>query len=126
MTIFILLILAFVAFAFYRYRQYQKQREIEEMAADAQAYVSSEVVELLQRFKTIATENETAMSAQHKKIQLHIKNLTENLLCHTDSEQSVREYLAQAKQEIALINIELEKLSGQKKPDADQAFDDLK
>ena len=126
MTIFIFLILAFVAFAFYRYRQYQKQREIEEMAADAQAYVSSEVVELLQRFKTIATENDTAMSAQHKKIQLHIKNLTENLLCHTDSEQSVREYLSQAKQEVALINIELEKLFGQKQPDADQAFDDLK
>ena len=68
MTIFIFLILAFVAFAFYRYRQYQKQREIEEMAADAQAYVSSEVVELLQRFKTIATENDTAMSAQQKRL----------------------------------------------------------
>lgn len=126
MAIFILLIIAFLLFAFYRYRKYQKAREIEEMAADAQAYVSSEVVELLQRFKTIATQESIPLNEQQKQVHLKIKNLTENLLCHTDSEASVREYLATAKQDIAVIQIELDKLAQQNTITTAQSFDDLK
>ncbi|TXJ09480.1 MAG: hypothetical protein E6Q25_03130 [Acinetobacter sp.] len=111
MIFLILLILVFLAFAVYRYKKYQKQREIEEMAADAQAYVSSEVVELLQRSKTLLLQQPTSDAVQNA--QKGIQNLTENLFCHTDSEASVREYLSAAKQEIALLNNTLDQISAQ-------------
>lgn len=124
MTIIALLILAFAAFAVYRYKKYQKQREIEEMAADAQAYVSSEVVELLQRYKTLAAQQITSSDAS-VNIQKDIQNLTENLFCHTDSESSVREYLSSAKQDIVIIKSKLDKLAAESLGNT-QAFDELK
>ncbi len=123
MIVFILLILAFLGFAAYRYKTYKKQREIEEMAADAQAYVSAEVVELLQRYKTLTAQN--ALTAeQSEKLSKSIRNLTENLFCHTDSEASVREYLANARQDIILIQNKFDQLGIS--PDQLSAFDELK
>lgn len=123
MIVFILLILAFIGFAAYRYKNYKKQREIEEMAADAQAYVSAEVVELLQRYKTLTAQN-ALDTEQSEKLSQSIRNLTENLFCHTDSEASVREYLANAKQDIILIQNKLDQLKAN--PDQLNAFDELK
>lgn len=123
MIIFILLILAFIGFAAYRYKNYKKQREIEEMAADAQAYVSAEVVELLQRYKTLTAQN-ALDTEQSEKLSQSIRSLTENLFCHTDSEASVREYLANAKQDIILIQNKLDQLKAN--PDQLNAFDELK
>lgn len=123
MIVFILLILAFIGFAAYRYKNYKKQREIEEMAADAQAYVSAEVVELLQRYKTLTAQN-ALDTEQSEKLSQSIRNLTENLFCHTDSEASVREYLANAKQDIVLIQNKLDQLKAN--PEQLNAFDELK
>lgn len=123
MIVFILLILAFIGFAAYRYKNYKKQREIEEMAADAQAYVSAEVVELLQRYKTLTAQN-ALDTEQSEKLSQSIRNLTENLFCHTDSEASVREYLANAKQDIILIQNKLDQLKAN--PEQLNAFDELK
>lgn len=123
MIVFILLILAFIGFAAYRYKNYKKQREIEEMAADAQAYVSAEVVELLQRYKTLTAQN-ALDTEQSEKLSQSIRSLTENLFCHTDSEASVREYLANAKQDIILIQNKLDQLKAN--PDQLNAFDELK
>ncbi len=125
MSIIMLIIIAFIIFAIYRYRKYQKQREIEEMATDAQAYVGSEIVELLQRYKTLVSNNAMPES-DSATIQQAINNLNENLFCHTDSESSVREYLSAAKQEIALLTIKLDKFTEQSAHLADQAFDALK
>lgn len=125
MAIFLLLLLAFVAFAVYRYKKYQKQRDIEEMAAEAQAYVSAEVVVLLQRYKALMAQS--ALSPYDAvRLQKNLNNLTENLLCHTDSEASVREYLALAKQDIALIKIKLDQVTEQNHHHSDNAFDALK
>lgn len=123
MIVFILLILAFIGFAAYRYKNYKKQREIEEMAADAQAYVSAEVVELLQRYKILTAQN-ALDTEQSEKLSQSIRNLTENLFCHTDSEASVREYLANAKQDIVLIQNKLDQLKAN--PEQLNAFDELK
>lgn len=110
MGIFILAGLMLVAFAGYRVYLYKKQRKIEEMASDAQAYVSSEIVELLQLLKTVIAQNEGELSPQLLNIQSKINFLTENLFCHTDSEASVRDYLVAAKQDISVLSFKLKKL----------------
>ena len=110
MTIFILLILALVGFVGHRIYIYKKQREVEEMASDAQAYVSSEIVELLQHIKTIKSES-IEIQAEVNLTQQQVQNLMENMVCHTDSESSVREYLSAARQDIALLKVKLEKLA---------------
>lgn len=125
MGIFILLIVAFIAFAVYRYKKYQKQRQLEEMAAEAQASVSAEVVEILQRYKTLKLQCDIAEFEQ-RAIEEQIKNLTENLLCHTDSENSVREYRVISKQNIALLNRKLDRYSTQLQDLTDVEFDALK
>lgn len=124
MAIFLLLLFTFIVFIVYRYKKYQKQREIEDTAANAQAYVSAEVVELLQRYKTLLAQ-QAIPTEEAQILQQHIYNLTENLLCHTDSEASVREYLSTAKQEIALLSIKMDKLSENVLYKTDQ-FDALK
>ena len=110
MGIFILAGLLLIAFAGYRVYLYKKQRKIEEMASDAQAYVSSEIVELLQLLKTAIANNGGELSPQLVNLQSKIQNLTENLFCHTDSEASVRDYLVAAKQDINIISFKLKKI----------------
>ena len=110
MGIFILAALMLIAFAAYRIYAYKKQRQIEEMAADAHAYVSAEIVEMLQNIKILVTQNAGVISPEVKQIQDQIHNQLENLTCHTDSEASVREYLSAAKQDLALLQVKLNKL----------------
>ena len=102
----LLFIIGLLGFVFYRYRQYQQQRTIELEAAQAQAFVSGEVVQLLQRFKRLQRHH-TCTTASAEQLQLSINNLTEQLFCDTDSLASVRQYLSHAKQEIAIINHQL-------------------
>lgn len=109
MAIFLLLLLTLAAFVGYRIYAYKKQRQIEEMASDAQAYVSSEIVELLQQLKKISLRQQP-LGTQLQQIHAQIKDLTENMVCHTDSEASVREYLSAAKQDLALIKVKLTKI----------------
>ncbi|KAA8731716.1 hypothetical protein F4V57_12430 [Acinetobacter qingfengensis] len=125
MGIFILLLLGFVAFAIYRYRKYQTQREIEEMAADAQAYISSETVELLQRFKKLL-EQENVAEQDKQHIQQKFKYINENLFCQSYSEASVREYLSHAEQKLALIRIKLDRLDMPQDQQSNQEFEQLK
>lgn len=111
MGIFILAAFLLIAFAAYRVYLYQKQRQIEEMATNAQAYVSAEIVEMLQRIKAIVLSNGGHISPELKSIQDLIHNQLENLSCHTDSEASVREYLSTAKQDLAILQVKLKKIS---------------
>ena len=110
MGIFILAGLMLIAFAGYRVYLYKKQRKIEEMASDAQAYVSSEIVELLQLLKTAIANNNGELTPQLVSIQNKINFLTENLFCHTDSEASVRDYLVAARQDISVMSFKLKKI----------------
>lgn len=123
-------------FVGYRVYGYKKQRAIEEMAADAQAYVSSEIVELLQQLKKVVITHGGEMTPALKDLQTQIQQLMENMVCHTDSEASIREYLLLAKQDIAVMQVKLNKLSDgeltstpaeiQNKTDIENAFDALK
>lgn len=107
MIYFLIIVIAAAAFVFYRYKKYKKQLELQESAQDAQAFVSSEVVSLLQRFKELQSKG---VIPPHESVSLQnrIKQITENMFCHTDSENSVREYLVNAKQDLALISIKLD------------------
>lgn len=110
MGIFILAAFLLIAFAAYRVYLYKKQRQIEEDAADAQAYVSAEIVEMLQTIKAIIVANGGYISPELKNIQDLIHNQLENLSCHTDSDASVREYLSAAKQDLAILQVKLKKI----------------
>ena len=110
MGILILAGLLLIAFAAYRVYVYKKQRQIEEMAADAQAYVSSEIVEILQKLKSLIARHGGVASPDIQIIQNLVKNQLENLNCHTDSEASVKEYLSAAKQELAILKVKLQKI----------------
>lgn len=136
MTIFILLIIMMMVFVGYRVYGYKKQRAIEEMAANAQAYVSSEIVDLLQQLKKIVSTRSGQMTPELQALQSQIQQLMENMVCHTDSEASIREYLSLAKQDIAVMQVKLNKLREgelviltddvQPKTDIENAFDALK
>ena len=111
MGIFILAAILLIVFAAYRIYLYKKQRQIEEDAANAQAYVSAEIVELLQKIKTLIVAQGGQVSPEIQHIQDQVKNQLENMYCHTDSDASVREYLSAAKQDLALIQVKLQKIS---------------
>ena len=111
MGIFILAAILLIAFAAYRVYAYKKQRQIEEMAANAHAYVSAEIVEILQTVKSLVIKNGGVITPEIKQIQDQIHYQLENLTCHTDSEASVREYLSAAKQDLAILQVKLAKLS---------------
>lgn len=103
----ILLLIVFIAFAVYRYKAYKAQREVAAMAADAQAYISGEVVLLLQRYKAILKNQIPIAEKDDQEIQQKIKQIS-HMYCASDSEATVREYLSLAQQNIALVNIKLD------------------
>lgn len=124
----VVMLIGLAVFLAWRVYQYQQRRRIEDMATQAQASISADLVEVLQQFKCLQQQGVFDPHTA-KQFETLIRQLTDQLFCDRDSSDSVREYLSQTRQQIAILKHKLAQYAqqpGRSRSVNDADFDALK